>query len=83
MKLPNHISFELEHNPHHLSYEKVETYIYHGEWEDDFISDEEKQLSIKNNDYWVARWYPATPVGFCSISAHNLDVLLKYLSEQE
>lgn len=83
MKLPKHINFELEHNPHLLSYEKVETYIHHGEWEETFVSEEEKQLAIKNNDYWVARWYPSTPIGFCLIAASNLDVLLKYLSEKE
>lgn len=83
MKLPKHISLTLEHNPHEISYEKVETYIHHSEWDEDFVSEEEKQLAIKNNDYWVATWYPSTPVGHCQISAHNLEVLLKYLSEQE
>jgi hypothetical protein len=45
----------------------------------DWVSPEDKQVSIDTNSIWCLQWYPHTPVGFCSILASGLQPLLSYV----
>jgi len=49
----------------------------------DWVSDEEKAKAIELNSMWCLHWYPDTPGGFFSVAANSLDVLLKYVKENE
>ena len=83
MKLPKHIGAELAHNPHALVYETVAQYLDHAEedGESDFISGAEREKSLATGELWEFRWYPETPVGFCTRRASTLQALLAALAE--
>lgn len=78
---PRHkASLHLTHNNHKGVYQTVAQSIAHGDfgYEDDcWISDEQKEKAIANDECWTIQWYPNTPVGFCVLSAHDLDALLE------
>lgn len=71
-------SLYLEHNPHKLAYESVSEWIIRNDHDEhyDWVSDEEKQNAIKNNEIWTLQWYPDTPGGFNAIVASSLSALL-------
>lgn len=82
MKLPKHINIEITHNPHSVYYESAKDYIgekiLYEEWSDnDFISQEDKQVCIDSNDFWTIHWYPKTPVSFCYVVASTLEKALE------
>lgn len=82
---PKHeASLHLTHNDHKSYYLTVKQAI---EQEDhgysDWVSEEEKQKAIETNDCWTLQWYPNSPVGFCILSAHSLDVLLASSAAEE
>jgi len=83
MKFPNHkAGLHLTHNEHKNYYEKIEDYANDDFHKDSWISEEEKELAIKNNDMWKLQWYPETPIGFCVCSAYDLNKLLEYCLTQ-
>jgi hypothetical protein len=77
---PKHeASLHLTHNDHKSVYRTVQESIddeSFGYCDDDWVSPEQKQKAIDTNDCWTLQWYPDTPVGFCKLSAADLDVLL-------
>lgn len=78
--MPRHdASLHLTHNDHKSYYLTVAKAIAdddHGYSEDCWVSEEQKQKAIETNECWTLQWYPNTPVGFCILSAADLDVLL-------
>ena len=77
IEFPKHLSLVLTHNEHLLSYDTVEYEVgfgHHGY--DCWVSEEQREKAISTNDCWTLQWYPDTPVGFCILSAADLDVLL-------
>jgi hypothetical protein len=80
VKLPRHISLTIEHNPHAVYYQSVPQYI--DDTDIDFISDAEREKAVATNDMWEMRWYPDTPVGFCTLAASTLDALLERAREE-
>lgn len=75
---PHKASLTLTHNDHKSYYRTVSESI---EWGDhgyeDWVSEEQKQKAIASDECWTLQWYPETPVGFCILSAADLDVLLE------
>lgn len=78
--LPAHeAGLHLTHNVHKNYYRTVKELVEeddHGYAEDDWVSPEQRQKAIETNECWTLQWYPHTPVGFCLLSAADLDVLL-------
>lgn len=79
MQFPEHkASLTLTHNQHKDYYETVQQAIEsktHG-YDDCWVSDEQRLKAIDTNECWTLQWYPNTPVGFCLLSACDMDVLL-------
>ena len=76
--LPKHsVCLALEHNEHKSFYLKIEEYYD----PDDFISEEEWKKCVEEDEVWVLRWYPDTPVGGYVISASSLQAIQKQLKE--
>ena len=80
MEFPKHeASLHLTHNEHKSYYRTVAQSIEdddHGYQGDCWVSPEQKQKAIDTNECWTLQWYPDTPIGFCILSAADLDVLL-------
>ena len=78
MKFPDHkASLHLTHNQHKAYYKTVVQEIEDGGFGyEDWVSPEQKQKAIDTDECWTLQWYPETPVGFCLLSAADLDVLL-------
>jgi hypothetical protein len=85
MKFPKHeASLTLTHNEHKSYYRTVAESIEDGSFgmqDDEWVSPEQKAKAIETNDCWTLQWYPNTPVGFCVLSAADLDVLLAAANE--
>jgi len=83
-KWPAHkASMHLTHNDHLSYYQTVEQSILsrdHGYTDDCWVSSEQRQKAIDTNECWFIQWYPETPVGFCILSAADLDALLEAAS---
>lgn len=77
---PKHeASLHLTHNEHKSYYQTVQQRIDdgdHGMTDDCWVSPEQRQKAIDTNECWTLQWYPDTPVGFCILSAADIDVLL-------
>jgi hypothetical protein len=74
----------LLHNPHKNLYQTVAQAIEnneHGYKQNDWVSIEQRNKAIETNDCWMLQWYPDAPVGFCLLTACDLDVLLRKASE--
>lgn len=80
IKWPRHeASLELTHNEHKSCYRTVAESVADDEpgyRDEDWVSAEQKQKAIAANECWSLHWYPDPPVGFCIVSAADLDVLL-------
>ena len=77
--LPEHkCGLYLNHNEHRDVYETVEEY-YEAK---DFISLEERNKSIAEDNVWVLQWYPNTPIGFNRIAASTLEAIEAKLKEK-
>lgn len=80
MQFPEHkASLHLIHNEHLGYYQTVAQSIERrdfGYTDECWVSQEQRQKAIATNECWVLQWYPETPVGFCLLSAADLDVLL-------
>lgn len=92
MKFPSHkAGLQLSHNEHKNVYETVEEYTGDlmscgdedpnslGDW----ISQEQKDKAIKEQDFWELHWYPDTPVGFYRLWAYDIDELLRVANDVE
>lgn len=82
MIFPKHFALHLIHNEHKLSYASVADSIAmedHGYT--DWVSEEQKTKALDTNECWYIQWYPETPVGFHTMAAADLDVLLKAVNE--
>lgn len=81
MDWPAHkASLHLTHNQHLAYYRTVADEIAdedHGYTDDCWVSPDQRQKAIDTNECWTLQWYPETPVGFCILSAADLDVLLQ------
>jgi len=79
MKFPDHkCALILTHNEHKNVYMTVAESIDQRSFAYcDWVSSEQKEKAIATNECWSLQWYPETPVGFCLLSAADLDVLLE------
>ena len=81
MEWPRHeASLHLTHNEHKSYYRTVAESVADGDHGYDqrcWVSAEQMQKAIETNDCWTLQWYPDTPVGFCILSAADLNVLLE------
>lgn len=48
---------------------------------EEWVSEEEKVKAMETNSWWRAQWYPRTPVGFNTLSASSLPVLIEALKD--
>jgi hypothetical protein len=70
MNFPKHeASLHLTHNDHKGVYETVADSVQFGR-------------HGYEPECWTLQWYPHTPVGFCLMSAADLDVLLEAAREE-
>lgn len=77
---PKHNSLSLDHNPHKLySHFSVEEYA--NTFESEWISDEEKEKSIKADDFWILYYEIADDEEPISLSASNPYILLEKAQE--
>lgn len=81
MQFPKHeAGLILTHNDHKGVYQTVQQSIdddSFGYGDKCWVSEEQKAKAIAINECWTLQWYPDTPVGFCLLSAADLDVLLE------
>lgn len=71
----------IDHNEHLCVYQTVAQHVENHPDLNDWASDEAREAAIATNEMWVLRWYPDTPVGFCSIAAPTLAQLLAFASK--
>jgi hypothetical protein len=64
-------------NGHRASYMSVED--YYRDWEDDWLSEEEKKLAIENDHVWHIHWCPITPISSYKILCYSLEKGIKEL----
>lgn len=82
MKFPKHdAGMFITHNEHKNYYENIEEFIINNDIKE-FISEEDKQKCIDNNDIWEIQWYPNTPIGFYKIAGSDFNLLLKEIENQ-
>ena len=78
--LPRHeAGLSIEHNPHLVFYDSAEDYVTNADF--NWTSDEAKEKAIAANDFWIATWYPDTPVGSLAVASDTLAGLLAELEE--
>lgn len=75
---PKHeASLALTHNLHKDYYQTVAQSIELGDVDyQRWVSNEQRQKAIAADDCWTLHWYPDTPIGFITLAAADLDVLL-------
>lgn len=87
MKFPRHAAaLYLRHNEHKSVYRTVQEAIDDNDFgyaDDDWVSPEQRQKAIETNECWSLQWYRYSPVGFCLLSAADLDVLLEAASAED
>lgn len=78
-----HSSLTLSFNEAHATnYMTVTDFIEAGQYDpESWVNPEEMQKSIDTNSVWTLQWYPDTPIGFYTLRASSLDVLLKAVAE--
>lgn len=75
----NELMFDF--NGHMGSYMSIEEYYEDCLHMDDWVSPEERERALANNQVWCLHWYPNTPIGSYKILCHSLEVGIKYLEE--
>lgn len=75
---PHKCGLYLDHNAHLDVYETVQNYYESG----DFVSSDEWDKAVKNNNVWSLQWYPDTPVGCYRICASSLETLIAEASKE-
>lgn len=74
---PRHAaSLHLTHNQHKSYHETVEQWMSDGVDWGDWVSAEQKEKAVAADSVWSLQWYPDTPIGFHTLLACDLDVLL-------
>lgn len=87
VKLPSHEdSLHINHNQHLGNSETLAEEIesqpdYYSD--EDWVSPEEKETALANNELWTIHWYPDTPVSFCLHHAASLESLLQNFTREE
>ncbi len=77
--LPNPcMSFTFQYNPHKDSYQTVENYL---NFTEDFVSSEEKDFSIKNNELWMFSWCEESPTSHKNIYSGKIEGIFSFLSK--
>lgn len=67
------------HNPHKSDFMSVAEYIgveWRRDWDDSWVSGEERLKAVATNELWVFRWYPLTPTGFVEVWASTFEAAL-------
>jgi len=80
---PKHQSLFITHNQHKSYYETIEQYLEPYDWDDDWVSEEQKQKSLETQELWELQWYPDTPISFYKVMGADLDVVLAKALEIE
>lgn len=81
---PRHkASLHLTHNQHKAYYETIEEYQGNFDWEDDWVSDEQRKKALETQELWELQWYPDTPIGSYKIMGADLDAVLSKALEIE
>ena len=77
-----HLTFNDGNAPNYMT---VRQWVEEGptDFQNDWISEEEKQKAMETNRMWSLQWYPDTPVGSYSVSASSLPALLQYVLSGE
>ena len=73
---------DMSYNSHKIDYKTVKELLEELEllgWEYNFISEEDKQKCIKNNNIWVVRIYINNATSFCTIAGSNIQQLLDFI----
>lgn len=84
IKLPKCIALTIEINPQKVYYQTAEQWInerIERNNEPDFMSEDDKQLCIKNNTIVSVFWYPSTPIGHCEVVGSSLENILNYIEQ--
>lgn len=85
MDFPAHkAALYLTHNEHKSYHQTVAERVKSADFgytDACWVSEEQKRKAIDTDDCWTVQWYPETPVGFCILSAADLDVLLAKAKE--
>lgn len=80
LRLPPHIAFSLEKDPHNVVYASLEDWLRDNDiQDDDWVSQEERDQAIVSGSVWIATWYPDTPLGHVILAAYSLAELLEGL----
>ncbi|KKM97840.1 hypothetical protein LCGC14_1163960 [marine sediment metagenome] len=72
----------ISYNSHKIDYKTLKELMDELEILDceyDFISEEDKQKCIENDDIWVIRIYPNNTISFYTIAGSNIQELLNYI----
>lgn len=69
-------SLMLEWNPHKPDHLTIEDWEKLFEFPGDWVSDEQRDKAIAQDNLWLLRWYPDNSVGSYCCLACDLDVLL-------
>lgn len=80
MNLPKHLAICIEHNPHKCYYETVEQHF--ADRPQKWVSEEDRQLCVANDDVWTVQYYPDTPIGFYCAAGSSLEIVLDYLNKE-
>lgn len=78
MKLPQAIAHYISHNDHTTFYQSVEEYLADevADFDQDEITDQDREECIRTGEVWKLQWYPTTPVGFCVVLGPTLERVL-------
>jgi hypothetical protein len=85
VKFPPHkASLHINHNEHLVNFETVAEQLesqpeYYSD--EDWVTPEDKETALADNELWTIHWYPDTPVGFCLAHATSLESLLQNFVE--
>ncbi len=81
MTFPRHIELILSHNPQNGNYETVAEHCDFMQVDPtNWVSEEQREKALRENELWQVQWYPDTPVGFCRKLAADLDALVEWMN---
>lgn len=83
--LPAHkASLSLTHNAHRNCYETLAAHLEHADDAPEYwVSPEQRELALQRDEIWELRWYPDTPVVFCTMRAADLGALMEWLGRRD
>jgi hypothetical protein len=69
----------LGYNDHAANYQTALEAEQRGEFNHvEWVSQQQKEVALRNNTVWILHWYPDTPVAFCSIAGATLASCLEF-----